>query len=203
MELPWPVHCPVPCQVVLLLHWADGQVAGGNLHFLNVDASGPSWDDEHGVIFFTRHERRQSQHWIKGEYFPQKISMLEKNTKRSPFMHKFNVWLMKQRLAGLPLALCWRVYWPLKNLQVELSPLQTPHASREAWEPRIWSQPTACHRSLQSLLSWKAKNYLSSYRGSQSATASRFYLLFYIDITTAKRFVSGVEVHAVSKPTHL
>lgn len=206
VELPWPVHRPVPCQVVLLLHWADGQVAGGNLHFLNVDASGPSWDHDHGVIFFTHvwHERRQSQNWIKGEYSPQKYPC-RKNTKRSPFMHKFHVWLMKQRLAGLPLVLCWRVYWPLKNLQVELSPLQTPHASREAWEPRIWSQPTACHRSLQSLLSWKARNYLSSYRGSQSATASRFYLLFDVDITTArgKRFGSGVEVHAVSQPTQL
>lgn len=72
VELPRPVHRPVPCQVVLLLHWADGQVAGGNLHFLNVDASGPSWDHDHGVIFFTRHERRQSQHWIKGEYSPPK-----------------------------------------------------------------------------------------------------------------------------------
>lgn len=48
---------------------------------------------------------------------------------------------------GLPLALCWRVYWPLKNLQVELFPLQIPQASREALEPRIWSHPTACtHR---------------------------------------------------------
>lgn len=36
------------------------------------------------------------------------------------------------------------MYWPLKNLQVELSPLQIPQASGEALEPRIWSQPTAC-----------------------------------------------------------
>lgn len=52
VKLPWPVHRPVSCQVVLLLHGADGQVAGGNLHFLNVDTSGPSWDHDHGVVFF-------------------------------------------------------------------------------------------------------------------------------------------------------
>lgn len=49
--------------------------------------------------------------------------------------------------SGLPLALCWSVYCPLKNLQVELFPLQIPQASRETLEPRMWSHPTACmHR---------------------------------------------------------
>lgn len=36
---------------------------------------------------------------------------------------------------SLPLALCWIKYWPLKNLHVELSPLQTPQASNTALEP--------------------------------------------------------------------
>lgn len=48
--------------------------------------------------------------------------------------------------SGSPLALCWRVYWPLKNLHVELFPLQTPQASRDTLEPRMWSHPTACNQ---------------------------------------------------------
>lgn len=56
-------------------------------------------------------------------------------------------WLTNCTCSGLPLALCWRLYWPLKNLQVELFPLQIPQASRETLEPRTWSHPTACtHR---------------------------------------------------------
>lgn len=53
VKLSWPVHRPFPRQVVLLLHGADGQVAGGNLHFLDVNAPSPSWDQDHGVIFYT------------------------------------------------------------------------------------------------------------------------------------------------------
>lgn len=64
---------------------------------------------------------------------------------------------------GLPLALCWRVYWPLKNLQVELSPLQNPQASREALEPRIWSQPTA----------WKHTKTCISVDGTRIKSMSR------------------------------
>lgn len=52
VELPWPVHSPVPGQVVLLLQGADSKVAGGDLHFLNVNASSPSWDYYHGVILW-------------------------------------------------------------------------------------------------------------------------------------------------------
>lgn len=50
VELPWPVHSPVSSQVVFLLQGADCQVAGGDLHFLNVNASSSGWDNHHGVI---------------------------------------------------------------------------------------------------------------------------------------------------------
>lgn len=59
VELSRPVHRPVPSQVVLLLHWADSQVAGGNLHFLHMNALCPSWNKDHCVIFFTRQKRRE------------------------------------------------------------------------------------------------------------------------------------------------
>lgn len=94
-----------------------------------------------------------------------------------------NVWLIKIPWEGLPLALCWSVYWPLKNLQVELSPLQMPHASREAWEPRIWSQPTACQRNLQSASFWKAKICPGSYLGSKRATAMLQGLICFLMFT--------------------
>lgn len=50
---------------------------------------------------------------------------------------------------SLPLALCWVKYWPLKNLHVELSPLQTPQASNTALEPSPWSHPTCCNQKAQ------------------------------------------------------
>lgn len=50
---------------------------------------------------------------------------------------------------SLPLALCWIKYWPLKNLHVELSPLQTPQASNTALEPSSWSHPTCCNQKAQ------------------------------------------------------
>lgn len=63
--------------------------------------------------------------------------------------------LTKCTWSGLPLALCWSVYWPLKNLQVELFPLQIPQASRETLEPKMWSHPTACtHRETHVTLNW-------------------------------------------------
>lgn len=54
VELPWPVHSPVPGQVVFLLQGADSQVTGGDLHLLDVNASGPSWDYYHGVVLWRK-----------------------------------------------------------------------------------------------------------------------------------------------------
>lgn len=104
-----------------------------------------------------------------------------------------NVWLIKIPWEGLPLALCWSVYWPLKNLQVELSPLQMPHVSREAWEPRIWSQPTACQRNLQSASFWKAKICPGSYLGSKRATAMLQGLICFLMFTHTSKHTACLQ----------
>lgn len=54
VELSRPVHCPVPCQVVLPLQGARCQVAGGDLHFLNSDAARPHRYGDHGVVLWKR-----------------------------------------------------------------------------------------------------------------------------------------------------
>lgn len=60
VELPWPVHGPVPCQVVLPLQGPDGQIAGGHLHLLDVNASSPSGNRHHGVILWKIYIKRRS-----------------------------------------------------------------------------------------------------------------------------------------------
>lgn len=58
LEFSWPVHSPVPSQVVLPLQGADGQVAGGDFHFLNMDVSCSSWDYYHGVILWGKRMKK-------------------------------------------------------------------------------------------------------------------------------------------------
>lgn len=59
VELPWPVHSPLPSQVVLLFQGADSQVASGDFHFLNVNTSSPSWNCHHGVVLWFQKEKEQ------------------------------------------------------------------------------------------------------------------------------------------------
>lgn len=58
-ELPWPVDCPVSCQVVLAGQAAHGQVAGGDVHLLQLDAARARWHRHHRVVVCE--ERRQQR----------------------------------------------------------------------------------------------------------------------------------------------
>lgn len=49
-ELPRPVDAPAPREVILLTEASNGKVTGGNLQLLDFNASGPSGNDDHGVI---------------------------------------------------------------------------------------------------------------------------------------------------------
>lgn len=61
VELARPVHGPVSGQVVLPLQGSDSQVAGGDLHFLNSNASCPCWDRYHGVILWRKERSKGSR----------------------------------------------------------------------------------------------------------------------------------------------
>lgn len=49
-ELPWPVDGPVPCQVVPAGQAAHGQVAGGHVHLLQLDAACARRHRHHRVV---------------------------------------------------------------------------------------------------------------------------------------------------------
>lgn len=61
VELPRPVHSPVPGQVVPSLQGADSQVAGGDLHFLDVYTPCPRWDCNHGVILWRGKKEKEGK----------------------------------------------------------------------------------------------------------------------------------------------
>lgn len=60
IEPPWPIHSPIPGQVVLFLQGTDSQVAGGHLHFLDMDAPCSSWHCHHRVILWERMSGKES-----------------------------------------------------------------------------------------------------------------------------------------------
>ena len=50
-ELPWPVDAPAPCEVIPVTEASDGEVTGGYLKLLDLDAAGARWDGDNRIIF--------------------------------------------------------------------------------------------------------------------------------------------------------